>query len=94
MNSKIDQGIGAIKDGASAAKDRMKSTVDGIADQVQEAIGKAGPEARRLGEKVSAELSQRYKAADRVGRENPFLMAVGALGVGLVIGYLLSRDDD
>ena len=94
MTSRIDQRMETVREVASAATERMKSAVDGIADQVQDAIGKAGPEARRLGEKVSAELSRRYKAVDRAGRENAFLMALGALGIGVAIGYLLSRDDD
>ena len=44
--------------------------------------------------RIRKELARRWKTVDKVGRENAFVMAIAALGVGIVVGYLLSRDDD
>lgn len=41
---------------------------------------------------MKEELSKRWRQVDRVGRENAFLMAAGALAVGVLVGWLISRD--
>ena len=41
---------------------------------------------------MKEELSRRWKQVDRVGRENAFVIAAGALAVGVLIGWLVARD--
>jgi hypothetical protein len=57
---------------------------------VEDVLDEAGVQGKR----IRKELAHRWKAVDRVGRENAFVMAITALGIGIVVGYLLSRDDD
>lgn len=80
--------LGSIRGGLKDAGERGGELADVIADRVEEALESA--EAR--GRRVRKDLERRFRQVDRVGRENAFLMALGALGVGLLVGWLIGRD--
>ena len=61
-----------------------------MAARVEDVLDEAGAQGKR----VRRELARRWKQVDRAGRENAFVMAFGALAVGILIGYLVARDDD
>ena len=71
---------------------RPQDVVEDVADKIEDALEKAGTEGRKLQREVKEELSRRWKQVDRVGRENAFVMAAGALAVGVLIGWLVARD--
>lgn len=88
----VEQIVGSIRDSAVNVREKTQDAVEDVADKIEEALEKAGTEGRKLQREVKQELSRRWKQVDRVGRENAFLMAAGALAVGVLIGWLVSRD--
>ena len=92
VRSKFEDVMDAVREGAPQYAERAGKAIEGLRGQVENAIDEATPEARRLKRRLGRAVSRRIESVDRAGRENAFIMAVGALGIGLVIGYLLSRD--
>ncbi len=90
----VEDVVGAIREGASDAGARVEEAVHEVAGRIEEALDEARFEGRYLGRRVKEELSRRWKTVDRVGRENAFVMALGALAVGVLVGYLVSRNRD
>lgn len=90
----VDRIVGSIRESASHVKEKTDDAVEDVADKIEDALEKAGTEGRRLQRQVKEELARRWKQVDRVGRENAFLMAAGALAVGVLIGWLVTRDRD
>jgi ElaB/YqjD/DUF883 family membrane-anchored ribosome-binding protein len=88
--SKVDDILGSMREGLSDAGERGQDLAREVAGRVEEVLEDAGVQGRR----IRKELARRWKTVDRVGRDNAFVMALAALGVGVVVGYLLSRDDD
>ncbi len=86
----VDRVVGTIREGFEEAGER----VEAVAEKVETALEDAVAEGRHLKKKVRAELVRRWRTANQLGRENAFVMALGALGVGILIGYLISRDRD
>lgn len=84
--SRMDEILGSVKD----AGDRGQELASQVASRVEDALDEAGVQGRR----VRKELARRWKQVDRVGRDNAFVMAFGALAVGVLIGWLVARDDD
>ncbi len=84
--SRMDEILGTVK----GAGDRGQEIASQVAARVEDVLDEAGIQGRR----VRRELSRRLKKVDRVGRDNAFVMAFGALAVGVLIGYLVARDDD
>ncbi len=84
--SRMDEILGTVK----GAGDRGQEIASQVAARVEDVLDEAGVQGRR----VRRELSRRLKKVDRVGRDNAFVMAFGALAVGVLIGYLVARDDD
>ena len=84
--SRMDDILGTVKD----AGDRSQEIAAQVAARVEDVLDEAGVQGKR----VRRELSRRFKQVDRVGRDNAFVMAFGALAVGVLIGYLVARDDD
>ncbi len=82
--------LDSVREGISDAGARGRDTAEAIADRVEDALEKA--EAR--GRRVRKELQRRWRAVDRAGRENAFLMALSALAIGLLAGWLLGRGRD
>jgi len=80
--------LGTVREGLKDVGGRGGEMAEVIADRVEEAL--EGAEAR--GRKVRKELQRRWRTVDRAGRENAFLMALGALGVGLLVGWLVGRE--
>jgi hypothetical protein len=70
--------------------DRGQEIASQVVSRVEDALDEAGVQGRR----IRKELTRRWKQVDRVGRDNAFVMAFGALAVGILIGYLVARDDD
>jgi hypothetical protein len=79
-----------MREGLQGASARGQKAAEVIAERVEDALEDAGREGRR----IRRELSRRWRAVDRVGRDNAFVMAVAALGVGILIGWLVTRDRD
>jgi ElaB/YqjD/DUF883 family membrane-anchored ribosome-binding protein len=94
VRSKFEDAVDAVREGVPQYAARGGKAYENLRGQVEEAIDDAAPEARRLKRRLGRAVSKRIDSVDRVGRENAFIMAVGALGIGIVIGYLLSRDRD
>jgi len=88
----VDRIVGSIRDGAGAVREKTQDAVEDVADKIEDALEKAGTEGRRLQREVKEELARRWRQVDRVGRENAFVMAAGALAVGVLVGWLISRD--
>lgn len=88
----VDEIVGSIREGAADTGGKIQEAVEDVAEKVEDALEHARYEGRQLKKKVKAELMNRWKTVDRVGRENAFVMAAVALGVGVLIGYLVSRD--
>ncbi len=81
--SRMDDILGTVGD-------RGQEIASQVAARVEDALDEAGVQGRR----IRKELARRWKQVDRVGRDNAFVMAFGALAVGILIGYLVARDDD
>ena len=88
----VDQIVGSIRDSAAHVREKTEDAVEDVADRIEDALEKAGTEGRKLQREVKQELARRWKQVDRVGRENAFVMAAGALAVGALIGWLIARD--
>lgn len=92
VRSKFEDVVGAVREGAPQYAVRAGKAFDGLREDVEDAFGDAAPGARRLKRRMGHAVARRIESVDRAGRDNAFIMAVGALGLGLVIGHLLSRD--
>jgi ElaB/YqjD/DUF883 family membrane-anchored ribosome-binding protein len=88
----VEQIVGSIRESAASVRERSQDAVEDVADKIEDALEKAGTEGRKLRREVKEELARRWKQVDRVGRDNAFLMAAGALAVGVLIGWLVTRD--
>jgi ElaB/YqjD/DUF883 family membrane-anchored ribosome-binding protein len=82
----MDDILGTVRD----AGDRSQEIASQVAARVEDVLDEAGAQGKR----VRKELARRWKHVDRMGRDNAFVMAFGALAVGVLIGYLVARDDD
>lgn len=90
----VDDVIESLRDGASAAASRAGEAAGEIADRIEDALDDAQTEGKRIGRNVRKELARRWKDVDRAGRDNAFVMAAGALALGVLIGFLIARDRD
>ena len=88
----VDKIVGSIRENVASVHDKSQEAVEDVADKIEDALEKAGTEGRKLQRQVKEELARRWKEVDRVGRENAFIMAAGALAVGVLIGWLVTRD--
>ena len=88
----VDRIVGTIRESAGSVREKTDEAVEDVADKIEDALEKAGTEGRKLQRQVKEELSRRWRQVDRVGRENAFLMATGALAVGVLVGWLIARD--
>ena len=84
--------VGSVREGAIDVGGRLQEAVTAVAGKIEDSLEDAKYEGRHLKRKVQAELVRRWKTVDRAGRDNAFLMALGALGVGIAVGYLLGRN--
>ena len=92
--SGFGKAVGTVREGVADAGERAHEVVEELADRIEDALDHATVKGRRIQKKVRAELGRRWKQVDSAGRENAFAMALGALGVGILIGYLISQDRD
>jgi len=90
----VEDMIGSVKDRVSEAKDVAAEAAHDLADRVEEALEDATAEGRKVAKRARKELARRWQVVDQAGRDNAFIMALGALGVGILIGYLMTRDKD
>src|SRR5258708_2912204 len=81
-----------LRSGLEDAQGRATDIAQVIAERVGDAIDTAGEEGRRVSKQLGQDLSRRWKVFDRSSRENPYYLALGALAVGVAVGYLLTRD--
>lgn len=88
----VEKIVGSIRESAADVRAKTEDAVEDVADKIEDALEKAGTEGRNLQRQVKEELARRWRQVDRVGRENAFLMAAGALAVGALIGWLIARD--
>jgi ElaB/YqjD/DUF883 family membrane-anchored ribosome-binding protein len=79
-----------ILETVKGAGDRSQEIASQVAARVEDVLDEAGVQGKR----VRKELARRWKQVDRAGRDNAFVMAFGALAIGVLIGYLVARDDD
>lgn len=82
--------LGSMREGLSDTGERGQDLARDVAERVEDVLDEAGVQGKR----IRKELARRWRTVDRVGRESAFVMAITALGIGIVVGYLLSRDDD
>ena len=90
----LEDVVGSIRECASGTGSKLEEAVHEVAGKIEEALDEARFEGRYLGRRVQEELGRRWKSVDKVGRENAFVMAAGALVIGVLVGYLVSRDRD
>jgi ElaB/YqjD/DUF883 family membrane-anchored ribosome-binding protein len=88
--SNVDDIMGSVREGLAGVGEKGQDIAEDVAERVEEALNRAGKEGR----KIRKELARRWQVVDRAGRENAFAMALGALGVGIIVGFLISRSDD
>ena len=88
----VDRIVGSIRESAAVVREKTDDAVEDVADKIEDALEQAGAEGRKLQRQVKEELARRWRQVDRVGRENAFLMAAGALAVGVLVGWLVTRD--
>ena len=88
--SPVDEIMGSVREGLSGVSEKGHDIAEDVAERVEDALDRAGREGRR----IRKELVRRWQVVDRAGRENAFSMALGALAVGVLVGYLLGRNDD
>ena len=88
--SRVDDILGSMREGLLEAGERGQNLAKEVAGRVEDVLDDAGIQGKR----VRRELARRWGTVDRVGRDNAFVMAIAALGIGVVVGYLLARDDD
>lgn len=80
--------LGSVREGMKAAGTRGEELAEVLADRVEDALEQAEARGRRL----RKQMERHVKTADRVGRDNAFLMALAALAVGLAAGWLIGRE--
>ena len=80
--------LGSVREGMKAAGGRGEELAEALADRVEDALTQAEVRGRRL----RKQMERHVKTVDRAGRDNAFLMALGALGVGLAVGWLIGRE--
>ena len=83
---------GSIRAGVSDAGEKVHEVLEDVADRIEGALERAEARGRKLKRQVKDELGESIRKVDRAGRENAFVMALGALAVGVVVGYLIGRD--
>jgi hypothetical protein len=88
--SRVDEVLGSMRGGLSEVGEKGQDLARDVAARVEDVLDEAGLQGKR----IRRELARRWKVVDRAGRDNAFLMAIAALGIGVAIGYLLTRDDD
>jgi hypothetical protein len=78
-----------------------RPTLDEIADsirerapEVRERVRDAARDIADRGRITGLEIRRRARRAERLGRENAFVMALAALGIGILVGWALTRDKD
>ncbi len=90
----VDEFVGSIREGVTGAGVRVQDVVENVAEKVEHALDEARVHGQEVKQRVQEELVKRWKVADRVGRENAFIMAGAALVVGIAVGFLIARDRD
>lgn len=75
----IDDIAGSIRDSIPQARERVRDAARDLADR---------------GRIAGLQIRRRVRHAERIGRDNAFLMAVAALGIGILVGWALGRDRD
>ncbi len=80
--------LGSVREGLKGAGGRGEELAEALADRVEDALEEAEARGRRLRKQVERHV----RTVDRFGRENAFLVALGALGIGLAVGWLLGRE--
>lgn len=81
-----------MRGGLEDVSDRAGDVAGIIAERVGEAIDIAGSEGRRVSRQLGKQLTKKLKVADRYSHDNPWALALGALAIGIAIGYLVTRD--
>ena len=79
----VDRIVGSIREGAGTVREKTQDAVEDVADKIEDALEKAGTEGRKIRREVKEELAKRWRQV---------LMAAGALAVGVLVGWLISRD--
>lgn len=92
MVRKVEKVTGTIREGAAGAAELAHDVASEVAQKIEDALEEADSSGRKAAEKVKEELFRRWKTVDRAGRDNAFLIALGALAVGVLVGYLAGRD--
>ena len=81
--------LGPMREGLADVGEKGQELARDVAERVEDVLDEAGVQGKR----IRKELARRWKTVDRAGRD-AFVMAITALGIGIVVGYFLSRDDD
>lgn len=79
----------------------MPRSFDDIAGTIRETIPEARDRAREAardladrGRIAGLSIRRRLRRAERAGRDNAYVMAIAALGIGLLVGWLIGRERD
>lgn len=75
----IEEIAGSIRENLPEARERVKDAARDLYDRSRVA---------------GIEMRRKIRRAERLGRDNAFLMALGALGIGVLVGYLFGKNRD
>jgi ElaB/YqjD/DUF883 family membrane-anchored ribosome-binding protein len=84
--------VGTIREGVANAGEIAQDVIGDVADRIEDVLDRAEARGRKVTNQVKKELTRRWRQVDRAGRDNAFILAFGALALGVLVGYLLTRD--
>jgi ElaB/YqjD/DUF883 family membrane-anchored ribosome-binding protein len=80
-----------VRSGLEDVTERASDVAEVIAGRFGDALETASGQSRRLRKQLGKDLGKRWTVIDKASRENPYYLALGALAVGVVIGYRVTR---
>ena len=90
--SRVTAVTDTVRSGIDDVSERAGDMAEVIAGRFGDALETAATEGRRLRKQLGKDLGKRWTLIDKTSRENPYYLALGALAVGVAIGYLITRD--
>jgi len=81
-----------MRSGLEDVTERAGDVAQVVAGRFGDALETATKESRRLRKQLGKDLGKRWTIIDKTSRDNPYYLALGALVVGVAIGYLITRD--
>ena len=81
-----------LRGGLDDVTERAGDVAQVISGRFGDALETATRESKKLRKQLGKDLGRRWTTIDKANRDNPYYLALGALAVGIAIGYLMTRD--